>query len=232
MAYDLDDLPTQTILAFIRQTETGRSDRASYDVMYGHKQIVPKLTALTIDQAIAAGPSWTRNHVSSAAGAYQFMNATLKDLKRQLSLTGKEVLGPQFQDFLGLTLLNRRGYQGFMAGTISVNEFAKRLAMEWASFPVLVATKGQHRQISRGQSYYAGDGLNKALVSAERIEAVLKQIRAERGVKVGAAPAPAPKPAIPVETIPESDQPATPVGMLVAFLLAMAAAVFYLIFMR
>ncbi len=52
--------------------------------------------------------------------------------------------------------------------------------MEWASLPVLTATKGAHRQVVRGQSYYAGDGLNKSLVKPERVEDVLRAVRTGR----------------------------------------------------
>lgn len=45
--------------------------------------------------------------------------------------------------------------------------------------------------VSRGQSYYAGDALNKALVPAVKVEAVLRE------VKEAAAPTP-PKPAPPI----------------------------------
>lgn len=69
-----------------------------------------------------------------------------------------------------------------MAGKISRTEFGKRLAMEWASFPVLTVCKGAHRQLNRGQSYYAGDGLNKALVAPEKIEALLDKVKALLGV--------------------------------------------------
>lgn len=50
--------------------------------------------------------------------------------------------------------------------------------MEWASFPVLTDARGKHRDVARGQSFYAGDGVNKALVSPERVEAVLDQVKA------------------------------------------------------
>ncbi len=82
-----------------------------------------------------------------------------------------------------------------MSGQIGVTEFGKRLAQEWASFPVLAATKGQKRTVQRGQSYYAGDGLNKALVKPEKVEAVLDQVKAAGSPKppekkTASAPAP------------------------------------------
>ena len=109
---------------------------------------------------------------------YQFMRKTLQDLARELGLSGKQVFDPDLQDRLGYHLLKRRGYEEYMAGKITMTELAKRLAMEWASFPVLTATKGQHQQLKRGQSYYDGDALNKALVKPEAIETVLRKAKA------------------------------------------------------
>lgn len=182
------------LLAFIRRVETGRNDATAYDTIYGHNQgKLPKLpTQMTVDEIIKAGPGWTRAFRSSACGAYQFMNATLKDLKKSQGLTGAERFTPELQDRLGYALLKRRGYAGFMAGTISRIEFARNLAREWASLPVLVPTRGGSRNVERGQSYYAGDGLNKALISPEEIEVLLKRVR-----KAEHEPAPAETPAAP-----------------------------------
>lgn len=161
------------LLDFMREIETGKKGREAYDVLYGHRHIPKPLTTMTLDAVIAAGPSWSRAHGSSAAGGYQFMNATLKDLKRELGLSGTQILDPNLQDRLAYHLLKRRGYESYMAGKIDRTEFGKRLAMEWASMPVLAACKGAHRTLKRGQSYYAGDALNKSLVAPERFEAVL-----------------------------------------------------------
>ena len=168
------------LLDFIRKTEVGRVDRASYDVIYGHNQNkLPKpITSMTIGELVDAQADFTRRFKSSASGGYQFMRKTLQDLARELRLSGKQMFDPDLQDRLGYHLLKRRGYEDFMAGKITMPEFAKRLAMEWASFPVLAATKGQHQQLKRGQSYYAGDALNKALVEPEVIEAVLRKVKA------------------------------------------------------
>lgn len=175
------------LLAFIRKTEVGRDDRASYDVIYANKQgkLARPLTSMTYGEIIDAQRAWSKNHGSSAAGAYQFMRATLIDLaKANPSISGSDVFTPSLQDQLGYQLLLRRGYDLFISGKIDRTEFGKRLSQEWASFPVLSATKGAHRDLKRGQSYYAGDGLNKALVNPEKVESVLDQVRAAGNLAV------------------------------------------------
>lgn len=138
-----------------------------YDTVYGNNQhrLKTPITKRTVDQIIKAQSDFTRRYGSSASGRYQFMRATLKDLKQELGLSGSQLFDANLQDRLAFHLLKRRGYEDFMAGRISRQEFGKRLAMEWASFPVLAPCRGAHRQLQRGQSYYAGDSLNKALVS-------------------------------------------------------------------
>lgn len=168
------------LLDFIAQTEVGSTGRASYDVIYGHNQDkLPKpITSMTIGYLIDAQASFTKRFKSSASGRYQFMRATLQGLSKELSLRGSQVFDPDLQDRLGYHLLIRRGYNEFMAGKINRTEFGKRLAQEWASFPVLAAVQGAHRKLQRGEAYYAGDALNKALVTPAKIEAILDRVKA------------------------------------------------------
>ncbi|WP_061930080.1 hypothetical protein [Aureimonas sp. AU22] len=166
------------LLDFIRDTEVGTEARSGYDIIFGHNQDkLPKpVTSMTVDEVLGQQQSWSSRFGSSATGGYQFMRATLSQLKSELKLRGAQVMEPNLQDRLGYHLLKRRGYEKFVSGQMDRTEFAKRLAQEWASFPVLIATRGQHRQISRGQSFYAGDGLNKALVKPEAIEGILAEV--------------------------------------------------------
>ncbi|OEI84428.1 hypothetical protein GRI33_00970 [Brucella sp. BO3] len=168
------------LLDFIRLTETGKADRSSYDVIYGHNEgkLPQPITTMTIGEVIDAQASFTRRFKSSAAGGYQFMRATLQDLSRELGLRGTQIFDPNLQDRLGYHLLKRRGYEEFMAGNIDRTEFGKRLAQEWASFPVLAAVRGAHRIVKRGETYYAGDALNKALVTPAKIETLLDRVKA------------------------------------------------------
>lgn len=163
------------LLDFIGQTEAP----LGYNTIYGNNQDRLKIpiTSRTVDQLIKAQSDFTRRYGSSASGRYQFMKATLQGLKADDACRGSDIFSPGLQDRLALCLLRRRGYDAFMAGKMGQTEFARRLAMEWASFPVLVPTPGAHRLVQRGQSYYAGDGLNKALVSPEAIEALLAKVK-------------------------------------------------------
>jgi muramidase (phage lysozyme) len=182
--------PALALLDFIGSIEAPHG----YDTVYGNNQhkLVKPLTSMTIDQVIAAGSSWSKMFGSSAAGKLQFMRATLVRLKSKLKLSGTELLDGGMQNRLGYALLIERGYADFMAGKIGPTAFGKALAQEWASFPVLAATKGQTRQVKRGQSYYAGDGLNKSLVTPERVEAMLAQLLAMAAAPIGGSAQTAP----------------------------------------
>jgi hypothetical protein len=190
------------LLDFIYRTETSKDAPACYEVIYGNRQsaLTKPVTKMTLAEIQEAQKTWATKawagrfkstKASSATGAAQFMRATLAGLISELGLSPSQKLDGNLQDRLAYHLLKRRGYDQFMAGTISRTEFGKRLAQEWASFPVLAPTKGATRQLTRGQSYYAGDGLNKALVAPERVEAVLDRVKAAGNSVTPAKPAPA-----------------------------------------
>jgi muramidase (phage lysozyme) len=173
-----------------------------YNTVYANRmaQMPKPLTSMTLAEVIADGPRRTKAFGSSAAGRYQFMTATLQDLRKSLVLMGDDLFSPDLQDRLGYALLQRRGYAKFMSGTMSATAFGLGLAQEWASFPVLTACKGASRTVARGQSYYAGDGVNKALVQPEAVEAMLASALAAHAVASGA----------PVVAPPQANSPALP----------------------
>ncbi len=78
------------LLDLIGNTEAPKG----YDTLFGNNQKnwPKKLTSMTVAEVIEAGPIWTKKFHSSAAGRYQFMNATLKSLRNSEALTGKENL--------------------------------------------------------------------------------------------------------------------------------------------
>lgn len=199
-----------------------------YGTIYGNNQgkLSKTLTSMALGEVIKAGPSWTRAYRSSAAGRYQFMNATLKGLRTELRLRDGQLFDANLQDRLGYHLLKRRGYNDFMAGNIGMVEFGKRLAQEWASLPVLAATKGGSRNVQRGQSYYAGDGLNKSLVKPEAVEAILASAKKAEGTYVPPMPVP---PDAPIIVTPMPPQPKSGAGLWLVGFAVLAGIVYFLI---
>jgi muramidase (phage lysozyme) len=189
--------PAYEIMALIKVTETGRADATAYDVIFGHNEgkLSKPITAMTVDELMNNQKGFTTSFGSSASGAFQFMRATLGDLKKKLELTGAEIFNPELQDRLGFELLKRRGFQPWLSGKTTTDAFMVGLAREWASFPVPSDMKGAHRRVSRGETYYAGDALNRALIAPDVV-----WLACEAARKVTAIPPPIvipPKPEIP-----------------------------------
>ncbi|QOE32075.1 transmembrane-domain-containing SAR endolysin transglycosylase [Rhizobium phage Palo] len=181
------------ILAFIYKGESG----GDYNKMSAgaEKRFGKKITSMSINDVLAAFDSSAERNalgmISSAVGAPQFINKTLAALKAKLGLSGKEKLNADMQDRLAYQLLRDRGYDAWVSGRIDTVEFAKRLAQEWASLPVLAGTKNaKGKNIRRGSGYYDGDGLNSAKhVSADIFEHVLEDALANKQVAVLVTPA-------------------------------------------
>lgn len=102
---------------------------------------------------------------STALGKYQIISPTMDGTIARLGLTGDELFDEEMQDKMAIGLLDKRGYQDFLYEKIDANTFCNYLAMEWASFGVCTYINGK----ARGQSYYAGDGLNAAHVSPDTV---------------------------------------------------------------
>lgn len=156
----------------------GKEAPMGYGTVYGNKQakLTKPLVTWTVRDIINARPSFTKCFGSSACGRYQFMKATLSGLAAETPNILNMQFTPQLQDALAVRLLEKRGYDKFVDRQISITQFGKALAQEWASFPVLANTQGAHQAVTRGQSYYAGDGMNKALVSAAEVERCLRDV--------------------------------------------------------
>lgn len=163
------DPRAKVILAYIGALEAPKG----YDQVYGG--ILPEdrppkpLTTMTIREVLDWQQRIDPKYRSEAAGQYQIIEKTLLDLVRQGYVSEGDLFDAETQDYAGWTLMRRRGYDSFASGLLKPEAFGDRLAREWASLPVLTGPK-------RGASYYAGDGLNKALTKADTFEAVLKAV--------------------------------------------------------
>ena len=105
-----------------------------------------------------------QGYKSTACGRYQFIKKTLREAIR---VSGIDPLTtrytPDVQDYLILSILKQyRKLDDWIAGSYPTDKFMIKLSQEFASIPVPYQLKGQSRTVNKGQSYYAGDGLNKA----------------------------------------------------------------------
>jgi muramidase (phage lysozyme) len=153
---------TDRLLNLIGNVES----RGNYNILVGGRT-EPSLTNMTIAEVLEFQSGMPgRGHESTAVGKYQIIRGTLQDLVKSGAVSMNDVFSPATQDRLAITLLNRRGYQRYLQGNMSVDQFADRVAMEWASFPM-----------PDGRSFYAGVGSNKALVDRSTVVATLQGYR-------------------------------------------------------
>ncbi|RYE40649.1 MAG: hypothetical protein EOP24_40045 [Hyphomicrobiales bacterium] len=180
------------LLDYIGGLETARKGPAAYNTVIGHideKGKLPKpVTEMTLEELLAEQLRWVRNlkQKSGAAGRYQIIRPTLKSLIAELGVSLKAKFTPDLQDAFGLALLERRGYRRFVTGALPLKSFGNELVKEWASLPVLSTIKRggkKPRTVQRGESYYAGDGINRSLDDAAAFESVLAEALNERDRK-------------------------------------------------
>lgn len=154
------------LLTLIGSVEAPRG----YDQVFAGSKLPPPhpITGMSIrslrewqDASVKAGS------VSSAAGRYQIIRKTVDSLLEQGVVKPYDKFDEPTQDRMAVALLKRRGLDDWAKGRISDGAFANNLAREWASLPM-----------PNGASYYAKDGLNKALVSRERVLRALETVRA------------------------------------------------------
>ena len=159
-----------------------------YDVCWGGiaKADRPprRLTQMAVREVLAWQDSIDARYQSEAAGAYQIMEDTLRGLVTQGAVLETVKFNEATQDRLAVTLLEGRGLRKFLAGDMDAETFGDAIAREWASFPVHNGQKGHTRRVEPGQSYYAGDGLNKASATCAEVIAVLRPLQAAPGPSV------------------------------------------------
>lgn len=165
------------LLELIRAKES----RDDYDIVWGgigaqHRPPRP-LTEMTVGEVLAWQDSIDPLYNSEAAGAYQILEDTLRGLVGQGVVFPGSPFDVFTQDKLGVWLLRRRGLDAFLAGEITPEKFANSIAKEWASFPVVTRVYNGKRMVNPGQSYYAGDGLNKAGTTPQTVLSVLRYMR-------------------------------------------------------
>ena len=154
------------LLELIASKESG----GNYNIMFGGR--TANLTSMTVDQVLAYQRQYVHSGMrSSAAGKYQIISTTLEGLKREMNLSGHEKFDETLQDSMATVLLERRGLSQYLAGRMDERTFMRHVSQEWASMP----------KDASGRSYYAGDGLNKALIDPATLLAAIRTTREDGG---------------------------------------------------
>lgn len=175
------------LLGYIQKFESAgavKSQRvqSAYQVVYGgiaaEDRPAKPLTSMNVAEVLAWQDSIDARYPSEAAGAPQVMEDTLRGLVDAGQIDPDAVFNEATQDHVAKLLMERRGLSKFVVGEISAEDFADNLAREWASLPVVRDQQGANRYVERGQSFYAGDGLNKAHADPDEFLSVVQRIRA------------------------------------------------------
>lgn len=165
----VDPATCKPLLALIAKAES----KGNYNAYFGNAGNTDiKFTEMSVAEVmkwqqefIAAG------NASSAVGRYQIISTTLAGLVRQLHIDINQPFDEAMQDKLAIVLLERRGVTEYVNNQIDGRQFAAELAKEWAGLPKVLGDKPE-------QSYYAGDGLNRALVRVDEVLGAVGAIRA------------------------------------------------------
>ena len=156
----LADDDAAAILGFVSKAEG-----ADFNTLFGgSKVILEEKTVAEVQQLQRAHGKKTG---SSATGAYQVMRRTLSDLIDQGVVDPDEPFTEDVQNRIGMALLQRRGYDDWKAGKLTTQQFADRLAQEWAALP-----------LGSGKSAYEGKMGNKARIPRAELVAMLEGLKA------------------------------------------------------
>jgi muramidase (phage lysozyme) len=124
------------------------------------------LVGMTLDQIDTLQTKMLANRKnklkSSALGRYQIIRTTLRTMRQQLGLTGREKFDAEMQDRLACYLLGQRGIDKWLAGRLSLDTLIRNLAQEWASIPK-----------PDGKGHYQGQN---AGVSVSQVKAALAEV--------------------------------------------------------
>lgn len=170
-------MTVDALLDFIAWPES----RGDYNAIWGgiKKEHKPKkpITQMTIGQVLDWQDSIDALYNSEASGAWQFMEDTLRGLYREAGLALSDRFSEENQRKLAIALLRRRGLDDYLSGKITAVRFANNLSKEWASLPCTI--KDRKGRPAQGQSYYAGDGLNKSHVTISQLMKAVNEVKAE-----------------------------------------------------
>lgn len=131
-----------------------------------------RFTEMSIDEVLQWQDDFVKQgNPSSAVGKYQIIRPTLQSLVRDLRVDKQAPFDTAMQDSLAIALMERRGSIAFVDNEMTKEQFAHELSKEWAALPAVTGN-------SPAQSYYEGDGLNKARITVKEISMVIETFEA------------------------------------------------------
>ncbi len=123
----------------------------------------PELIGMTIAEVLRFQES---RSTRPACGRYQFKPDTLRDCVGYLGIDpARTRFTPDVQDALIIARLKEfRQMDDWLAGTLPTDRFMIKLAQEFSSMPVPYPMQGARRQVSKGETYYSGNNVDRSKV--------------------------------------------------------------------
>lgn len=132
----------QNIRNMIKSAEITPGAENPYDIQQGEgKQAAAQLTKMTVDQVLALQDERRKKGLkkgeSTAVGAYQIVQSTLKEKIAQLKIQGDQMFDKDLQDQLADSLIKQAGYDEYAANPTpdAKKAFIQRLSGIWAGIP-------------------------------------------------------------------------------------------------
>jgi len=132
----------QNIRNLIQRAEITPGAENPYDIQQGEgKKAAVELTKMTVDQVLALQDQRKKKGLkkgeSTAVGAYQIVQGTLKEKIAQLKIQGDEMFDKDLQDRLADSLIKQAGYEEYAANPTpdAKKAFVNRLSGLWAGIP-------------------------------------------------------------------------------------------------
>ena len=156
----VDPATCKPLLDVIARAES----KGNYNAYFGN---AGNRTTKFTEMSVGAVMGWQAAFIadgkpSSAVGRYQIISTTLSGLVQDLNIDTEQLFDEVMQDRMAMALLERRGVKAYANKHIDARAFAAELAKEWAGLPKVLGDNPE-------QSYYAGDGLNSALVASDEV---------------------------------------------------------------
>lgn len=161
----------------IREMISQVESRGDYNVMVGGAK--QPLTAMTVAEVLKLQKELIGQGKDSAAGKYQIKYSTLSGIMGKAGVGLNDRFDQATQDKLADALIMGRGFAQYTKNPTEEGKarFLANLAREWAGLPANPS----------GESYYAGDGKNKAGMGWEQAMASFKTGGIATGPKSGYA---------------------------------------------